>query len=274
MPLEFDLFPTPTPPDSPDALPVLVTGANGHVGRQFIRLAPDRLKLRLMVQDAGAPDLDALHARGEVVTADLNDPAALRRCCGDIDTVLHLAADPNPRASWESVLANNILGTRNLFNAAIDAKCRRVVFASSIHAVMGHGPRVQVRPGEAVNPQNLYGVSKCFGEALARMATHQSPISAICVRIGAFQPAEAIAHPGRLDLADMWVSPRDLVQLLVRCIDDTRLRFAIFSGLSDSRFNRLDIQSARVLLGYQPQDDSARVAPALSAFDDGAGEHG
>ena len=45
---------------------------------------------------------------------------------------------------------------------------RRVVFASSIHAVSGYPADYQVHTEEPVNPGDLYGVSKCFGEALGR----------------------------------------------------------------------------------------------------------
>jgi len=41
------------------------------------------------------------------------------------------------------------------------------------------------------------------------------------------------------------VSPRDLQQLIVRCIDAADVRFAVLHGLSDNRFKRLDISDAR-----------------------------
>src|SRR3954447_9567191 len=64
-------------------------------------------------------------------------------------------------------------------------------------------------------------------------------------------------------MLDAWVSRRDLNQLIERCIDDERLRFAIFHGLSNNRFKRLDITDARELLGYEPQDDLTNENPQL-----------
>ena len=56
--------------------------------------------------------------------------------------MIHLAADPSPEADWEtSLLANNIRGVVNIFRAASEAGCRRVVFASSVHAVGGFAGR-------------------------------------------------------------------------------------------------------------------------------------
>jgi nucleoside-diphosphate-sugar epimerase len=109
----------------------------------------------------------------------------------------------------------------------------------------------------------VYGVSKCFGEALARYMAEQEGLSAICIRIGARQTPRNIEQPWGVGLLDSFVSDRDLQQLLVRCVDDMRLQFAIFHGLSDNCFKRLDISDAKELLGYQPLDDMTEMHPEL-----------
>jgi len=105
-----------------------------------------------------------------------------------------MAGDPNPHATWRELREANIDGVYNIFVAAKAAGCRRVIHASSIHAVSGYPPDVQVKTSEPVNPGDLYGVSKCFGEALARYMAVQEGLSAITLRIGAFQPLESIAQ--------------------------------------------------------------------------------
>ena len=180
---------------------VLVTGAGGNIGSAFAEANAARHDLRLMVLDEGEaahPKTSGdLHGFGEVVVADVTDLAAMKSACAGVDTVLHLAGQPSPDATWSSLLPTNITGTYNAFVAAKSAGCRRVVFASSIHAVSGYPPDVQVKPGDPVNPGDLYGVSKCFGEALARYMAEQEGLSAICVRIGAFQPEEKQHDPER-----------------------------------------------------------------------------
>jgi nucleoside-diphosphate-sugar epimerase len=116
-----------------------------------------------------------------------------------------------------------------------------------------------VHTSDPVNPGDLYGVSKCFGEALARYMAEHEGLSAICLRIGAFQPIEAARGDGGIGMFDAWVSQRDLHQLIERSIDVAELKFGIFHGLSDNRFKRLDITDARELLGYAPQDDLTEV---------------
>lgn len=241
---------------------VLVTGADGNIGSYFAEHSHDRYDLRLMVQEMNE-DARALERFGEVVVGDLADLEGLKRLCAGVDTVLHLAADADPSATWESLLPNNIVGTYHTFVAARSAGCRRVIFASSIHAVSGYPSDVQVKTSEPVNPGDLYGVSKCFGEALGRYMAEQEGLSVIAIRIGGFQPISMAEQPDSVSMLDAFVSKRDLNQLIERCIDAETLQFAILHGLSDNRFKRLDISDARYLVGYAPQDDLTELNPRL-----------
>ena len=250
---------------TPGRRAVLVTGAAGRIGSYVAEHAHQKYDLRLMVQRP--EEGEALRPYGTVVTGDLGDLERLKELCRGIDTVVHLAADPSPSAAWDSVLGTNIVGTYNVFVAAKAAGCRRVIYASSIHAVSGYPPDVQVKTSEPVNPGDLYGVSKCFGEALGRYMAEQEGLSVIAIRIGAFQPLEAAREESSIAMLDAFVSHRDLHQLIERCIDVETLKFAILHGLSDNRFKRLDISDARALVGYAPQDDLTRENPALQTLD-------
>ncbi|MEI6350529.1 MAG: NAD(P)-dependent oxidoreductase [Verrucomicrobiota bacterium] len=232
---------------------VLVTGAAGRIGAYFAEHAKDRYDLRLMVhRESSIPTVQAF---GEVLVADLVDLDRLKAAFQGIDTIVHLAGNPSPSAPWGSLLEENIVGTYHVYVAAKAAGCRRVVFASSIHAVSGYPPDVQVKTTDPVNPGDLYGVTKCFGEALGRYMAMQEGLSVIAVRIGAFQSEEAAEQPDALWMMDAFVSQADLHQLLEKCIDAENLQFAIFNGLSNNRFKRLDISDARELVGYAPVDD-------------------
>lgn len=240
---------------------VLVTGAAGNIGSYFAKNAGRRYELRLMVRDDSEARKIAQY--GEVVQADLADLNQLKNICRGIDTVVHLAADPDAGASWDSLLPANIIGTYNMLVAAKAARCRRLIYASSIHAISGYPADVQVKAADPVNPGDLYGVSKCFGEAMCRYMAEQEGLSTIALRIGAFQPRESAQHEQSLSMLDAWVSRRDLNQLIERCIDVDDLQFAIFHGLSDNRFKRMDISNARELVGYAPQDDLTEENPLL-----------
>jgi NAD(P)-dependent dehydrogenase (short-subunit alcohol dehydrogenase family) len=239
---------------------VLVTGAAGNIGSYFAEHAPERYELRLMVHSMDE-DAEALKQYGEVVTGNLSDLEGLKELCRGIDTVVHMAGDPSPSAVWQDLLEANIVGTYNMCVAAKAAGCRRVIYASSIHAVSGYPSDVQVKTSEPVNPGDLYGVTKCFGEALGRYMAEKEGLSVIALRIGAFQAPEAVLKEGDVSVLDAWVSRRDLQQLIERSIDVENLTFAVFHGLSNNRFKRLDISDARELVGYDPQDDFTEQHP-------------
>jgi hypothetical protein len=91
-------------------------------------------------------------------------------------------------------------------------------------------------------------------------------LSVIALRIGAFQSREAARSENGMWMLDAFVSRRDLNQLIEKCIEVENLQFAIFNGLSNNRFKRLDISDARELVGYEPQDDMAEENPQLAAL--------
>src|SRR5690606_5811727 len=181
----------------PQSRRILVTGAAGNIGSYFAEHAPrDRYTLRLMVRPGEEEsDRAKIHDFGEIVECELSDLAGLKKHCEGMDVVLHLAADPSPAATWESVRDNNLTGAYNMFVAAKVSGVKRFIYASSIHAVSGYPPEVQVHTSDPVNPGDLYGVSKCFGEALARYMAEKEGLPTIVIRIGAFQPQSSARDP-------------------------------------------------------------------------------
>lgn len=243
---------------------VLVTGAAGHIGSSFAHLAADKYRLRLFVRE-GEAGIERIRPYGEIHPGLLGDVRDLTAACQGMDTVVHLAASPDPSTVWEDLLRDNIIGTYNMFLAAKAAGCRRLIFASSIHAVSGYPGDVQVKTSEPVNPGDLYGVTKCFGEAMGRYMAEQEGLSVVCIRIGAFQPLAVAKRAESLRMLDAYVSPRDLQQLLEKAIEHDEVPFAIVHGISDNAFKRLDISDARALFDYQPHDDFTRLNPVTKA---------
>jgi NAD+ dependent glucose-6-phosphate dehydrogenase len=148
---------------------ILITGAAGRIGTVLTRHLAERYVLRLM--DVRRPHDASGHP---IIQADIADLAAMRELCQNVDVVIHLAADPSTAAKWDSLLPNNVVGVYNLFQAATDARCRRVIFASSVNAVSGYPAEVQVHSQMQVRPPNLYGATKAWGEAVAHTFAHQN----------------------------------------------------------------------------------------------------
>jgi uronate dehydrogenase len=246
----------PTPPESLlDLQRVLVTGAAGRIGSAFWRGQHEAFTLRL-----SDIDLDGLSdAPCETMHLDVSDPAACLAACADIDVVLHLAANASPDADFHTaVLPLNIVGTHNIFAAAVAQGCRRVVFASSAQAVEGYAADLQVHEHMAPRPKNLYGVGKAFGEALASWVALEHGLTTLAVRIAnvaEFRRGEL--HSTR-DVA-AFISERDLVHLLARCIHAELQGFHVVHGVSDNRYKRLAIDATRRLLDYRPVDDAFEI---------------
>lgn len=239
---------------------ILLTGAAGGIGSAFFRSTAAQYLFRLADRVTNALSEAATQGH-EIFTLDVADLDRCQQACQGIDTVVHLAADANPNADfYGSLLPNNILGTYNIFRAARDQGCRRVIFASSAQVVAGYPRDVQAHPDSPIRPMNMYGVSKSFGEAVAAYFAFAEGLSSIAVRIGAYDISQPTPNwlrqqPDARNLS-AYVSERDLNQLLVRCIETPDIPFAIVHGISDNRFKRLDLTSTRHLLGYEPQDDA------------------
>jgi nucleoside-diphosphate-sugar epimerase len=184
-----------------------------------------------------------------------------------------MAADPSGEHGWESLLNSNLIGAYNVFEAARLAGVERIVAASSIQTVFGYRDTEPYRSifaarYEEVDPDtipklthkdcprtlNLYASSKVWGEALAHTYAHRHRISCIVLRIGWVVEEDRPPNPwGR----NQWCSQRDIAQLVQRCIDaPADLRFDIFYGVSDNDYNWVDIDHARDVLGYEPQDSA------------------
>jgi len=236
---------------------VLITGGAGRIGTAFRQQYDDQYDFRLVDRrPAEAP------GRHESYVADLVELDEARRACEGVDTVLHLAADPSPSARfYDTLLPLNIQMAYNMFHAAVEQGCRRLIFASSIHAVNAYPLDHQVHPDEPVRPGDLYGVTKVFGEALCAYYAEREGLSSIAIRIGAFGTPQAVERSDDSRMLSLWVSQRDLSQLIHRCIEaPDSLRFLIVQGVSDNQFKRMDIANAREILGYAPEDNAFQIS--------------
>lgn len=230
---------------------ILVTGAAGKIGSAFWAAYGDELDLRLADVDVSRfPD------SVERVALDIRDQGNCLAACEGIETVIHLAADPNADADFmTSVLPVNIVGTYNMLLAAKEQGCKRFIFASSAQAIEGYPKDVQVHEFMAPRPGNLYGVGKAFGEALASMYANDGQMTTVAVRIAnvaEFHPGET--HSPR-DVA-AFISSRDVVALLRNCVEAELSGFHVIHGVSDNRYKRLAIDKTREVVGYQPRDDA------------------
>ncbi|GED87730.1 NAD(P)-dependent oxidoreductase [Streptomyces sp. 6-11-2] len=235
---------------------VLLTGAAGGLGTLMRGLLPEYgYELRLL-------DMRPIEGEPDAIVADLSDRDALREAVRGVDAIIHLAGI-SLEASFEKVLEANIEGTYHLYEAAREEGVRRIVFASSNHAV-GHTPRPG--PGEPLlpietphRPDTFYGLSKAFGEDLAQLYWDKHGLETVSVRIGSCFP-----EPTSVRMLSMWMSPADGARLFHAALTAENVGHTVVHGASANTRLWLDLTSARAL-GYEPRDDSEQYAGKLIA---------
>ena len=233
---------------------ILLTGAGGGAAGMIRPLLRERYRLRL--SDI-APVADRT-ADEEDVPADLTDPDALARAVDGVDGIIHFGGF-SVEGPWPTILSANIEGTYNLFEAATQAGVKRIIFASSNHAMGFYRRDETIGDDVTPKPDSRYGVSKVFGEALGSLYAEKYGAEVLSIRIGnvADKPADA----RRLAI---WLSPRDLVQLIEIGLETPGIRHEIVYGMSDNKRAWWDNANA-YRLGYKPQDRSEDYAEQVMA---------
>jgi uronate dehydrogenase len=247
----------------PEMNRVLITGAGGGIGstlRQTLRGTYPILRLSDKIPIAPAhSDNEQIE---EVDQTDISDMAQVERMVEGCDGILHYGGNSGEN-SWETILQANIIGLYNVFEAARRAGVKRIVMATSNHAV-GFYPRSQTIDHKVVpRPDSRYGVSKAFSEALASLYADKHGIGFLCTRIGNFG-----SKPIDSRRLSIWISPRDYTQLVRIGLEHPDIHFEIVYGVSNNKRSWYDNSNA-YRLGYRPQDDSEPYAAEILAREAG-----
>ena len=222
---------------------VVVTGAAGSIGRVVVRGLSERW------------DLVATDRRGAAVRLDVTDPEACASAFRDAAAVVHLAAVPDPDATFAELLAPNVVGAWTVAAAARDAGVPRLVLASSLQAVSGYPEGHQVQESDPPRPANLYGATKAWAEALGWWVASTSDTSVVALRIGHFAETPPDEAASARDVS-AWLSHGDAVELVRAAVEADVTRMVVAAGVSANRFRHADLRMAQSRLGYSPRDDA------------------
>lgn len=233
---------------------VVVTGAAGRVGRLSAEALAGRYRLRLVdlewperVEDD--PLTDAVDD-AERVSADLRDPASWPAVVDSADMLVHLAAQPSPEIDVREAVEDVAMPTAHLVAAAEQSRLRRIVLASSIHA-MGLYDRHELNPVDPSWPPRPcceYGSAKVLSENLLGLLAERLPISVVCLRLGltGTLPPDDYA-------ASQWLGNHDFDELLRGALQ-ADVKFGAYFGVSVMAQARWDVSSGRSDLGFVPTD--------------------
>ncbi len=225
---------------------VLITGAAGDIGTRLRKL------LKGAYPDIRSSDIRKpadLGADEQYIAADLADYAQVEKIVAGVDGIVHLGGH-SVEGSWDTIHKANIVGCYNLFEAAYRAGVKRVVFASSNHAVGFYRRSRKIGVDVTVRPDSRYGVSKAFGEALGALYAEKHGLRVTCIRIGNVN--DKPLDKRRLSI---WVNPEDIAQLVRIGLDHPEIRFEVFYGVSNNETSWWDNSNAR-RFGYQPKHRS------------------
>jgi uronate dehydrogenase len=221
---------------------VLITGAAGGIGTRL------RTLLRGVYPDLRLSDIAApadLKPDEKFIAADLSKLDQVEKAVDGAEGIVHLGGF-SVEGPWDTILNANIVGCYNLFEAAHRKGVKRIVFASSNHAVGFYPRQRKIGTDEPVRPDSRYGISKAFGEAVGAFYAYKHGLRVTSIRIGNFgdKPLD------RRRLA-IWLKPEDLVQLIRIGLEHPDIKCEIFYGCSDNERSWWDNESA-FRFGYRP----------------------
>jgi uronate dehydrogenase len=225
---------------------LLLTGAGGGLGRELrprLKAYCDTLRVSDHVEIAEAGPGE------ERRTVALEDRSAMLELLDGVDAVVHMGGF-SVEGPFEPILQANIIGAYNLYEAARRHGVKRIVFASSNHVTGFYRQDQVLSAADPLRPDSMYGVSKAFGENLARFYFDRYGIETACLRIGSSFPV-----PKDRRMLATWMSFDDLERLVVSCLTAPVVGYSVVYGMSANCTTWWDNTSARHL-GYEPQDSS------------------
>jgi nucleoside-diphosphate-sugar epimerase len=250
-----------------DKKTVLITGAAGRIGTLLRKGLSDAYDVR---------GTDRLPVAGaDIAVANLTDFDAILSVFKGADVVIHLAADPRhtPEIWWDTLIPDNVVATANVFEAAKRGGAGKVIFFSSMHvngmyeldppySAIAQGDYAGLKPDLVplvthempVRPDGPYAASKIFGEVLGRYYAECFGISVICIRLGTVGREDRPGKDARSRVS--WLSHRDLIQLIKRCIEVDSITYDIFFAASNNTWKIYDTVRARRIIGYAPEDNA------------------
>lgn len=236
---------------------LVLTGAAGRLG-SVLREPLSKLCDELISSDI-LDGPETLHENETFIKADLGNLDEIVALLDGADMVVHFGAIGD-EAPFETLLAPNFIGAYNIWEAAHRNQVRRVVYASSIHAVGMHKKTEFIGIDAPHRPDSFYGLAKCFAEDLASLYWDKRGIESVCMRI------LSCATVTNSRAVGSWLSYDDLIHLVERAISTPITGFSIVYGVSNNDRAPVDNSKARHL-GYHPKDNAEIYAEEIYKAD-------
>ena len=159
---------------------LVLTGAAGRLG-SYLREPLSKLAQEFVSTDI-VDDFGNTLSNERYIKADLASLAQMTDVLKGADMVIHFGAIGD-EAPFDAILESNIKGAYNVWEAAYQNGVRRVVYASSIHAVGMHLKTDFIGTDAPHRPDTFYGLAKCFAEDLGSLYWDKRGVESVCMRI-------------------------------------------------------------------------------------------
>ena len=240
---------------TPSPKRILVTGSTGAIGQPVCQHLLSRGHHVRGFARRPTPNLD------DFVIGDLADQEKVNAAVEGMDTIIHLGAYPNPADFIDVLLGPNVIGLYHICEAAKDHGVQRLILASTLQTVTGHGwPERPIKAEDGPRPVNHYALTKVWAEVAGDMYARNHNISVISVRIG-WLPRnrdEAKQLVGSKIGTDVFFSHEDAKRFHERCVESENPQpgesVILFAASKPQQTPRLDLETAHEIIGYQPQD--------------------
>jgi len=237
---------------------ILVIGSCGTLGKLIAKNLEDEF-------DVFGTDIAQADGDPRYRQADITDFAQILDVMKGMDRVVHLAVasggtfDQTPGETSisdfeKATMRVNVNGTFHIFEAAHRLKIQRLVYMSSMTALLGNRHCVRYDSSTPLEPTNLYASTKIFGENIARAYWNNHGVSTISLRLGQpFPIGHAFDNDWKTNTRRraIFVAVEDVCQA-VRCALKTDIPFGLYHIVSASDNQRVDIETAREI-GYVPR---------------------
>lgn len=235
---------------------LLLTGAAGRVAT-LIRPRLRAAGVDLILSDR-APIAD-LEPGEKDHPCDLADGAAVDAMVATArpDGIFHLGGQATETA-FETVLDANIRGTYHLFEAARCHGQPRILYASSYHVAGFHDVGTRLDASAEMRPDSLYGLSKCYGELLARLYRDKFGVESVSLRIGS-----CFEVPRHARMLSTWFSPADCARLVLAVFAAGPIGAEVIYGQSDNARGWWSNAHA-TWLDWVPQDSADAYADQVA----------
>ena len=237
---------------------LVLTGAAGRLG-SYLREPLSKMADELVSTDI-AEDIGTLYDGESYHRADLAQYDEIVPLLEDADMVIHFGAIVDEKPFME-LLGPNFIGSYNIFEGASQHGVRRVVYASSIHAVGMHKKADFIGIDAPHRPDTFYGLAKGFTEDMGSMYWDKRQLESVHLRI------LSAAQVNNARALGSWLSYDDLIQLVTRAIDTPSVGFSVIYGVSNN--DRAPVDNAKAsFLGYRPKDNAEKFAEEVLAQTD------